>query len=232
MQNDVSPRPAGILARRLPPDALGTPGLRERKKREMRQHLSDTATRMFLERGFDQVRVSEVAAACGVSEKTVYNYFPTKESLLLDREDRTAETLRVALTAPGSVTDAMVEALAEDLDELESSVSTGTAGAAELMVIDRFEALIEATPSLRAAHADMMDRLLQIAAEALAARDGSDPESPENQIAANGLMGLWRVQFKALRRYADGTHTPAEVREAVLAEVLRAAEVVDQGLRH
>jgi AcrR family transcriptional regulator len=51
----------------------------------MRQQLSDTATRMFVERGFAAVRVSEVAEACGVSEKTVFNYFPTKESLVLDR---------------------------------------------------------------------------------------------------------------------------------------------------
>ncbi len=64
-------------------------GLRERKKRLMRQQLSDTATRMFLERGFDAVRVAEVAEACGVSEKTVFNYFPTKESLVLDRLEAT-----------------------------------------------------------------------------------------------------------------------------------------------
>ena len=60
-------------------------GLRARKKRLMRQQLSDAATRMFVERGFDAVRVAEVAEACGVSEKTVFNYFPTKESLILDR---------------------------------------------------------------------------------------------------------------------------------------------------
>ncbi len=74
----------------VPPPAPGSKppeagGLRERKKRLMRQQLSDTATRMFMERGFDGVRVTEIAEACGVSEKTVFNYFPTKESLILDR---------------------------------------------------------------------------------------------------------------------------------------------------
>jgi len=64
---------------------LAAEGLRERKKRLMRQQLSDTATAMFLERGFDEVRVAEIAAACGVSEKTVFNYFPVKEALLMDR---------------------------------------------------------------------------------------------------------------------------------------------------
>ena len=72
------------------PEALHQ-GLRERKKALMRQLISDTATLMFLERGFDEVRVSEVAEACDVSEKTIYNYFPTKESLLLDREEESTE---------------------------------------------------------------------------------------------------------------------------------------------
>ena len=76
-------------------------GLRERKKRLMRQQLSDTATRMFLERGFDAVRVSEIAEACGVSEKTVFNYFPTKEALILDRLDATVAALRTGLADPG-----------------------------------------------------------------------------------------------------------------------------------
>ena len=87
------------------PPALGTgapqaEGLRERKKRLMRQQLSDTATQMFLEQGFDAVRVTEIAEACGVSEKTVFNYFPTKESLILDRLEATVASLRTGLAEP------------------------------------------------------------------------------------------------------------------------------------
>src|SRR5258707_765501 len=77
-------------------------GLRERKKRLMRQQLSDTATQMFMERGFDAVRVTEIAEACGVSEKTVFNYFPTKESLILDRLESTMASLKTGLTQPGA----------------------------------------------------------------------------------------------------------------------------------
>src|SRR5882724_205113 len=76
-------------------------GLRERKKRLMRQQLSDTATQMFMERSFDAVRVTEIAEACGVSEKTVFNYFPTKESLILDRLESTMDSLRAGLADPG-----------------------------------------------------------------------------------------------------------------------------------
>ena len=67
----------------------------------MRQQLSDTATAMFLERGFDGVRVAEVAAACGVSEKTVFNYFPVKEALVMDRLEAQLTALGAGLSDPG-----------------------------------------------------------------------------------------------------------------------------------
>src|SRR6202795_2925587 len=95
---DTNARAAGWAGGGLPGiEAPQAEGLRERKKRLMRQQLSDTATRMFLERGFDAVRVSEVAEACGVSEKTVFNYFPTKESLVLDRLEAMVASLRTGL---------------------------------------------------------------------------------------------------------------------------------------
>src|SRR5690242_20400755 len=56
-------------------------GLRERKKRAARQAIATTARRLFADRGFDAVTVAEVAAAADVSEKTVFNHFPTKEHL-------------------------------------------------------------------------------------------------------------------------------------------------------
>src|ERR1700678_4006123 len=72
-------------------------GLRERQKRHTRQQLSDVATTLFVVRGFDHVKVSEIAEVVGVSEKTVYNYFPTKESLVFDRADEGLARLAAAL---------------------------------------------------------------------------------------------------------------------------------------
>jgi hypothetical protein len=56
-------------------------------------------------------------------------------------------------------------------------------------------------------------------------------DDPEPQIAATALLGLWRIQFQALSKYLDGTRTPAQVHQAVSAEVNRAAQVIDTGLR-
>jgi AcrR family transcriptional regulator len=63
------------------------PGLRERKKQQTRLEISDIATRMFIERGFEAVTVAEIAAAANVSVNTVFNYFSTKEELFFDRTE-------------------------------------------------------------------------------------------------------------------------------------------------
>src|SRR3954449_1488575 len=57
------------------------PGLRERKKAQTRQLIAEKARELFVERGFERVTVSEIARAADVSQKTVFNYFPTKEDI-------------------------------------------------------------------------------------------------------------------------------------------------------
>lgn len=60
---------------------------REAKKRETRERISDVATKLFFERGFDAVTLDEIAVAAKVAKMTVFNYFPRKEDLMLDRQD-------------------------------------------------------------------------------------------------------------------------------------------------
>jgi AcrR family transcriptional regulator len=206
-------------------------GLRERKKRLMRQQLSDTATQMFMERGFDAVRVAEVAQACGVSEKTVFNYFPTKESLILDRLEATMASLRTGLDEPGV---SPVEAALRILDNELTAITTWLARQDDVReasaAIRRFGTLIEAAPSLRAHQRDMMDQFVAVAAGILAGRAAMSAADPEPQIVATALLGLWRIQSVSLSKYLDGTRTPAQVHRAVTADVRRAARVIDTGV--
>ncbi len=73
-----------------------TGGLRERKKLRTRQAISEAAIALFLERGYDQVSVADVAAAAEVSKRTLFAYFPTKDDLVLHRiADHQTEAARV-----------------------------------------------------------------------------------------------------------------------------------------
>lgn len=91
-------------------EATAQPGRRARKKAATRQEISNRATELFAERGFDAVTVAEIAEAADVSVKTVFNHFATKEELFFDRVGAVREALETAVTArPPGVT--VVEAL-------------------------------------------------------------------------------------------------------------------------
>jgi AcrR family transcriptional regulator len=73
-------------------------GLRERRKARIRETISVTASRLFLERGYDQVSITDIAREAEVSRRTLFAYFPTKEDLVLqrfaDHEDEAARAVR------------------------------------------------------------------------------------------------------------------------------------------
>jgi len=178
---------------------------------------------MFLQRGFDAVRVAEVAAACGVSEKTVFNYFPTKESLILDRLEATMGSLRTALADPGAApVEAVLRLLDGELTAMTSMLANADDPAEAASAMRRFGALIRATPSLRAHQSDMMDQFIAVAAAVLAERAGLSPDDPEPQITATALLGLWRIQFLSLAKHLDGQLPAGLLQRAVTADVQRA----------
>jgi AcrR family transcriptional regulator len=80
------------------PDQLG---VRDRKKAETRLMISNVATRLFVERGFENVSVDDIAREAAVARKTVFNYFPRKEDLVFDREEEARALVREALADRG-----------------------------------------------------------------------------------------------------------------------------------
>lgn len=162
---------------------------------------------------------------------TVFNYFPTKESLILDRLEATLASLRAGLADTGipPVT-AVLRILDHELGAMTSWLAAQDDPARASATMRRFGTLIQATPSLRAYQSDMMDQSVAVAAAILAERAMLSPDDPEPQIAATALLGLWRVQFHSLSKFLDGTRTPAQVRHAVTADVNRAAGLINAGL--
>ena len=62
-------------------------GLRERKKRERGQALRRAAIDLALEKGYANVTVEDICERCGVSRRTFFNYYSSKEEALLGRVD-------------------------------------------------------------------------------------------------------------------------------------------------
>jgi AcrR family transcriptional regulator len=203
-------------------------GLRERKKRLTRQRISDIATTMFVSRGFDNVKVSEVAERAGVSEKTVYNYFPTKESMLFDQADegirRIAEALRGRAPSQ-SPTRAIVAALKEDMARFEWVTTDVTA-----VYMPRFAEMVAEHPALRAAWNEIRHRLIEVAREVLAESAEIDPREPEPLVAAYALVALHELGYEAFVRHVAAGLTGPALRTAVEAEIDRGARLLDTGL--
>ncbi|WP_413580791.1 TetR/AcrR family transcriptional regulator [Bdellovibrio sp. HCB288] len=117
-------------------------GLREEKKKQTRKAISDMATRLFIERGYDNVTTAEIAEKALVSVPTLFNYFPTKESLVFDEDAEQEQQLvdSVLKRKKGqSVHEALLQTGIEGLDSLEDS---------QRKSFKVFMKLIEETPQL------------------------------------------------------------------------------------
>jgi AcrR family transcriptional regulator len=194
-------------------------GLREAKKLRTRQDISDRAMQLFAQRGFDRVTVAEVAAAADVSEKTVFNYFPTKEDLVFDevpaREARFVETIR-SRTGGESIVAALRRL---QLDECPRLCSPGFA---------TFARIIEESPALRAKELEVMARYTEVLARAIA--EELRCREIDARIAANMLVGVhWELFRNARAQALAGRHGPAAVKH-LRADLTRAYNLLEGGL--
>ncbi|WP_312030376.1 helix-turn-helix domain-containing protein [Actinomycetospora sp. TBRC 11914] len=154
-------------------------GRRERRKAATRAAIADAALTLFLERGFDDVTVTEIAAAADVAPSTVFSHFPTKEALVFDEDtDREAALVRaVADREPGlGVVEALHRHLRAVLDERVPGDDDRLA---------RFTALVAATPALRDHGHRMWSRHERALADALAADAGVEPDHPATRALAH-----------------------------------------------
>ncbi len=74
---------------------------RERKRESLREQLIEVSTSLFLQKGFDNVTINEIAEAVGISQRSFFRYFPTKEALVFHDQPRRDELIRSILTAGG-----------------------------------------------------------------------------------------------------------------------------------
>jgi AcrR family transcriptional regulator len=145
-------------------------GRRERKKAATRKAISNAATELFLERGFDQVSIREVAEKADVSPTTVFAHFPQKEALVWDEDDEQRELLIAAVRNRPAGT-SIPQALR---DYFLGEIAPAGDGFEEVKVRE-FLAFIDATHALK----EYGDRMWLRHEDALAAAISDELGAPE-----------------------------------------------------
>src|SRR2546425_6898790 len=194
-------------------------GLRDAKKLRTRQEIADQAMKLFAQRGFDGVTVAEVATAADVSEKTVYNYFPTKEDLFFD-EVPAREAALVSTITGRRQGESILEALRRlQAGECPRLCSPGFA---------IFARIIEESPALQAKELEVMARFVHVLTEAIQSELGIDER--DARIAAGLLVSVHRQFFRSARKQAlAGKSGPAAVRR-LRADLERSYQLLEHGL--
>jgi AcrR family transcriptional regulator len=194
-------------------------GLRESKKLRIRQEIADQAMQLFVARGFDRVTVADVAQAADVSQKTVFNYFPTKEDLFFDEVPAREAALVDAVRSrqPGET---IVSALRRmQVSECPRLCSPGFAA---------FARIIEESAALQAKELAVMARFTDVLAEAI--RDELGAHELDARIAANVLVSVhWQFFRNARTQALAGRSGPAAVRR-LRSDLERAYGLLERGL--
>ena len=167
-------------------------GLRERKRRETRAQIAGTAMGLFMRRGFDAVTVAEIAASAGVSEKTVYNYFPVKAQMFFDEADYVLAELLAAVR---------YRAAGQSAVDAVGTFITGrgewAAGRRPGQPSGRFRQLIAASTALQAQQRLMFAAFETALADVLAEETGARRGAVVPFVAAVALVGVIRAAFEA-----------------------------------
>jgi AcrR family transcriptional regulator len=194
-------------------------GLRESKKQQTRERIASEAMRLFATRGFDHVTVTEVAEAAEVSEKTVFNYFPTKEDLFFDEVPARAAAFSAVIRdrEPGQ---SAIAALRK-LQDRDSSRLTSAEFAT-------FARIIEESQALRAKELEVMRFFADTLTETL--RTELRVSELDARIAATALVGVHAQFFRLARKQAlEGKHGPAAARK-LRSDLAPAYDLLEHGL--
>ena len=194
------------------------PGRRTRKRFATRQGVSNAATLLFFERGFDHVTVDEIADAADVGRMTVFNHFPRKEDLFFDRDEEGREILREALrkrdpdVAPIEVYRLLARRLVAEQSPFLDFSAMGQA----------YVETIEGSETLKARARAIRDEIAQVVTVALSERVGREPTDPDAHLAAGLLLATWTVALIRAHRTFRQRRDTEEAKSAFLA-------IVDKG---
>ncbi|MEV4927498.1 TetR/AcrR family transcriptional regulator [Streptomyces roseoverticillatus] len=199
-------------------------GLRETKKRETRQLISDHATRLFLQQGFEATTLAEIADAARVAKKTVTNYFPRKEDMALDHQEefvaglaRTVSGREAGESPFAALRRAFLSAVAAQ------DPVAGFAG-------PEFIRMIVESSTLSACLRGLHDQREEALAAALAEVTGASAGDITPRAAAALLGGVHRVLFQRIQELTLAGRTNPEIAAVLEGEAVRAFDLLAPAL--
>ncbi|MEV0369602.1 TetR/AcrR family transcriptional regulator [Streptomyces sp. NPDC050636] len=205
--------------------------LRERKKLRTRQRISGEATLLFIERGFDNVTVAEVARAAEVSTMTVFNYFPRKEDLFLDRIPEGRQLITCAIRERGADESplAALRRLALDLLARRHPL----AGVGEGFTY--FWRTVLESPALRARGREAVEEIEDVLAGLLAEAAGGGTgerrgDSGDPRLAAALIVAAYRVAYAGAAARQLGGDPADEVAVEQAAVLERTFDALERAL--
>jgi AcrR family transcriptional regulator len=169
----------------MPQAAQPPRDLRRRARDAVRAEIAETAFQLFTQRGFDQTTVDDIAAAAGLSRRSFFRYFASKEDAVLGMLNTVGDAIAAELAARPAGEPPWTS-LRRALDVLVTTYLGDPT-----VALARFR-LIHQTPALRSTLLDKQDRWQRSLAQVLAARLGADPaHDPRPELlAATALAAL------------------------------------------
>lgn len=162
-------------------------GLRERKKLRTRAAIQKQAMRLFLEKGYDETTIEDIAEAVEISPSTFFNYFPSKEEVVfMDDLDQLLLTAIDAEPAQLNPIGAMRHAMRKVLSHLTPE---------QKALVGQRLRLMSSNSSLRAAflnqYASQVDQIVAV----LAHRTGRPADDFAVRNLAGALLGVMITTF-------------------------------------
>jgi AcrR family transcriptional regulator len=153
---------------------------RDEHKRRIASSLREAAVSLFLAQGYDETTTDQVAAKAGVSTRTFFRYFDSKDEVLFQGQRFWSETVAEMVTQQPAALPPM-DAMCETLIELATGVSR------EALV--RYERIVKSSATLRGRSEMQHTENIRRIAEGLAARRGlSEPDDECQIMSCVGLM--------------------------------------------
>lgn len=173
-----------------------------------RRAIEDVAMRLFVERGFDETTVEEIAAAAGISRRTFFRYFASKNDVVwgafsegLQRFHDALATVDPATPWPQALRAAVVEFNRLDPEQVP--------------VHRRRMELILHVPALQAYSTLMYAQWRAIVAEFVAARTGREPDDPLPSLVGHTALAA------AVAAYEQWLAHPASSLDELLDAAMR-----------